>query len=122
MKLPNTPSRLLGPAARTQSICWLAISMMWPRPITAENTRRPVGVAQTAKPAIEMAADLHGNENREDREGTGDEAQPDDREPEFNGAIRDGDAHERRDHLDEKAADEQRNQQRVVDVAIAELC
>ena len=45
MKLPNTPSRLFGPAARTQSICWLAISMMWPKPITAENASSPVGGA-----------------------------------------------------------------------------
>jgi len=49
--LPNTDSRLRGPAARTQSICWLAISMMWPVPMTVENTRSPAGDDQSENPA-----------------------------------------------------------------------
>ena len=50
MKLPNACSRLRGPAARTQIICWLAISMMWPMPITVENSSSPAGDDHIAKP------------------------------------------------------------------------
>ena len=40
---------LRGPEARTHRICWLAISMMWPMPITIEPTSRPAGDDHSAK-------------------------------------------------------------------------
>ena len=115
MKLPNTDSRLRGPAARTHSICWLAISMMWPMPMTAENSqqarrRRPrtrsPRMATTkmadAEPgglrvvaAVDEAADADRDQDREDGEGGGDQAEPDDRQVELDGAIGDGDADQR---------------------------
>ncbi len=46
---------LRGPAARTHRICWLAISMIWPLPITAEQISRPSADDQSAKPAQAVA-------------------------------------------------------------------
>ena len=48
---PPRARRLRGPAARTHSICWLAISMMWPVPITVDAISSAAGDEAKAKPA-----------------------------------------------------------------------
>ena len=38
-------------AARTHSICWLAISMMWPMPMMVVTTTSPTALGHSTKPA-----------------------------------------------------------------------
>src|SRR5262245_31843808 len=71
-------------AARMQSICWLALSMMWPMPMTVVTSTSPTALGHSTKPAdaaammaepiqigervvaaVNEAADLHRHHNRE---------------------------------------------------------
>ena len=71
--------------------------------------------------AVDLAADADRDQDREDREGGGDQAEPDDRQVELDGAVRRGDAHHRGDELHQHGADQQRHEQAVIGVAGAEV-
>ena len=70
--------------------------------------------------AIDLAADADRDQDRADREGGGDQAEPDDRQIELDGAVGRGDADHRRDQLHQHGADEQRHEQAVIGIAGAE--
>ena len=70
--------------------------------------------------AVDLAADADRDQDRADREGRGDQAEPDDRQVELDGAVGRGDAHHRGDELHQHGADEQRHQQAEIGVAGAE--
>jgi hypothetical protein len=66
--------------------------------------------------AIEIAADPDGDEDRQDREGRRDDAEPDHRQIKFDRPIGRGHTHQREHRLDDHRVEQQRNEQPVVDV------
>ena len=113
--------------------------MMWPVPMMADATSSATGDEAKRKAragdgenggaepgglgvvaAIDLAADADRDQDRADREGGGDQAEPDDRQVELDGAVGRGDADHRRDQLHQHGADEQRHEQAVVGIAGAE--
>ncbi len=68
--------------------------------------------------AIDDAADFQGHENRQDREGGGDRAEPQHVEVEFDRAVGGAHAHHRDDDVGEDDVEDQRGQQAPIEVAV----
>ena len=137
--IAEADSRLRGPAARTHSNCWLAISMIWPMPMTAETSSSPGEAGHSAKPAmanVKMAAPVQvvtASLPRSIRRPTrtamriGQIAKVAAIRPsqtidrlQLDRAVGNGDAGQRRHHLHQQRAGEQRDQQPVIGVAVSE--
>src|SRR5262245_32514149 len=112
---------------------------MWPKPKSTEKPRRCIadrGQAQKprqaantsaepsqARPRIVAAVDpaphLQGREDRDNGKASGDDAEPDDGKAEFDGPVGGGDADDEDQRLDQRDVSQERDEQLVIDVALA---